>query len=382
MGITLAALIIPFILCIILFTKFRQYTVWWEYILPFAVSILTTVIIYFSISYAQNLDTEYQTYYFTEVRYYEDWNERVMRTRTVTDGKNTRTEIYFETVYHNEEYWGIDNVGNKHFLKEGSYIKIRNRWGNNTFVDMRRSYYTNDGDMHYSKYPNNSDVMFTITIPHRYTNKVANSKSVFNYEDVNPKEWDLFEYPKPGIDTPSLLTKGFNPTNKDIHNLNVINAYYGKVKQIKIWMLVWKNENLDVAYAQENYWKGGNKNELVICIGIDSNNNIQWGHVFSWSESENFKQSLADEIARDKFKPIDLNKYYEWIETHIHEWQRKEFKDFNYIVTPIPLWGNITIYMVTILFSVGTGLFVIHNEVNACSLNRKSKRYYQNIFRN
>lgn len=129
------------------------------------------------------------------------------------------------------------------------------------------------------------------------------------------------------------------------------------------WILVWAGQTLDVAYAQENYWKGGNKNELVVCIGVDDRNAIQWGHVFSWSESEMLKQSLADEIVRDKNEILNTSQYVQWIENNINQWQRKEFEDFNYIHTPIPWWGNLIIYTVTIIGCIVSGFFVVNNEI-------------------
>ena len=79
-----------------------------------------------------------------------------------------------------------------------------------------------------------------------------------------------------------------------------------------------------------NYWEGGNKNELVLNIGVDDENEVMWGYVFSWTEAEIFKVRVRDLITDQKKLNLGelVDKLYPLVES---EWQRKHFKDFNYL---------------------------------------------------
>ena len=79
---------IPVITCIILFTKFFKETVWWEY----GVVIAPSIIMYFFLKFAMisysTAATEYLGGYITSTIYYEEWDEMVLvhKTRQVPDG--------------------------------------------------------------------------------------------------------------------------------------------------------------------------------------------------------------------------------------------------------------------------------------------------------
>ena len=81
---------------------------------------------------------------------------------------------------------------------------------------------------------------------------------------------------------------------------------------------------------QRCYWQGGNKNEFIICVGIDGKTNeLKWLNGFTWMDDETMLLRCRDEMTqKSKFLIKD---YSQWIQKNIKLWKRKEFKDFEYI---------------------------------------------------
>ena len=83
------------------------------------------------------------------------------------------------------------------------------------------------------------------------------------------KQYGLYEYPNfRGYYCPSILGAGENLSKGNRH-LDVQNAKMGKDKEVRMWVLVYQNQPIQSAILQQNYWKGANKNEFVVCVGTD-----------------------------------------------------------------------------------------------------------------
>lgn len=358
-------ILIPVIAVIILFTTFKQNTAWWEYCLPFFVSIVSAGMVYTIVLFASGADIEYWTNYIISVNYYEDWNEEVMSVETYTDADgNLQTRTVYEIVYHSAYYTSVDNQREERRIKKSEYKKIKSKWNNESFVDLRRDYYSNDGDMYTSAYPRNPELMVVHTSKHLYQNRISASQdSIHKFQDVDPEEWNLFDYPdESGMYVPSILSE-YPISNQDMHSLNVLNAVWGAGKKIRVWFLIWEgDETLDTGYAQENYWEGGNKNELVVCIGVDQDKNVNWTHVFSWTEREDMKVQLRNLIAEsDK---IQIGDYVSWINDNIHMWEKRDFGEFNYLKIHIPFWGYLVVYFVSGIATAGSVAYAVSNDIN------------------
>jgi len=262
---------------------------------------------------------------------------------------------------------------------------------------------------------------------HSYENRIkASDLTIFNIKMVNDVQADsmgLFKYPTKnnGLDYPTIL--GGN-VSKDIQEkFRNLNGKYGASNQLRLWVLVFENKPMSIAQYQENYWVKGNKNELVICIG-KKGNEIQWSHAFSWALSAELtaevknkvfdlytykdsvkkvnpppvipvnkalknkvlgkvgeklpdvlpipKQALQivnnDSIIKVKSKYLALNEqtwneYYKFLDGSLHKFQRRQFKEFNYIsVEPSTGWV-IFVYILSLLVSIGMGFFVIKNSL-------------------
>lgn len=372
------ALLIPIIGSLVTFLLWKHKLVWWEMLLPIVICGL--LILIFSVVARNSLtnDVEYWNDYVTTVQYFEEWNEEVPCSHSYdcfcsTDSNGnecccmTCYEHSYDVDYHPERWTSITNNGWHNSIKKVDFDYWRKKWENTQFKDLGRDYHTIDGDMYYSSWKITEDTSLVYTKKHSYKNKTQAAYSVFKYTDITDAEASeigLFKYPnRVGFGVDFLL--GYTHSTFE-PQLQLLNGWYGNSKQITNWVLIYRNKGIDQAFKQESYWKGGNKNESVLCISIDYDGIIQWSKVFSWSESEDFKYDLQqlfqsgknlDSLFTDHHTFL---KYSELIET---EWKRKEFADFDYIQVPLKSNQLIWIFSLTFIVTIGTLIFGIMNDI-------------------
>lgn len=337
-------LLVPIIVLIVVKLNNDESFAWYE----FLICLFATFIIMFSgraIGIAcSSYDTEFWNSYPTKAEYYEDWNELVTHYETYTDSEgNTHTRTYTTVDYHPETFY-IDSKIGTYSIDKKKYYEIKNVWGNEKFVDLHRSYHSNDGDK-YETFLNGK--IFPITVEKTYKNKVMRSKSVFNFKKLSKEEKKLvFEYPKVQLFNFKYIL-GYNDVTAN-NQLAEMNALCGSGKKITAFLLVFKDvtgNSLERAYLQERYWFGGNKNELITCVGVEKNK-IIWTKVFSWSDSEEMKQHIASKIL--KMRNFNVYETIRIIEINIQkDWKKKDFREFEYIDIDLPLWANILIIILS-----------------------------------
>lgn len=122
-------------------------------------------------------------------------------------------------------------------------------------------------------------------------------------------------------------------------------------KKVKIFTLIFYNKPIDIAFKQEQYWEGGNQNELVVCIGINDTLGIDWVKPFSWCDNKRILVDTREDIAELKRLNIDsvYSVYMKNVPLFFHY---KSFKDFNYL-TFEPTTGQIAfVYIMTLIVTL------------------------------
>ena len=121
------------------------------------------------------------------------------------------------------------------------------------------------------------------------------------------------------------------------------------------------NAPIEYAYAQQDYFENGNKNDFIITLGTDSKNNIMWCYPFSWSESEKLKIDIRDyfldlgKLDDDFYKKIpDIAKMIE------DQYVRKQFADFNYLTVEISKVGKVFMY---IFLAIGIVIYLFVYQI-------------------
>lgn len=381
------ALLIPVITAVVLLKKFSRQVLWWEFIV-----LLVTPIVLISISktlveLSQTNDTEYWGGFVTKTEYYEDWNEKVScshaKYRTKTDSKGNTKEVFdgwkhpYDVDYHPPYWLVIDSNGSSISVDSTRFDALCNQFGNKTFVGLHRDYHTDDGDKYEAIWKLEKEKLESTTTVHTYENRVQASDSVFNFQEVDPKTYGLHEYPtiRDYYRQTCILGPGGVTMPNGEKELQYWNATLGARKQVRIFFLVFKNKPMQAAVEQRNYWKGGNKNELIVCMGVNDTYEPQWCFPFSWSEAEICKIEARNAVMDQK--ELDLPKLAEVIAGIAEEkFVRKKFEDFGYISVTPPTWAVVLIYALTFGASIGLAAWAVKNEFGAVADTNRFVRSY------
>ena len=360
--------IIPFITAMFLLIVFNKKMVWWEYaalILPSLLFVLLTRVIMVS---TNSNDTEYLGSYVNRITYYEPWDEmvHVRHTRTNSDGE---TEVYYtwEREYHSERYTYVDNESKwEHHLSKKEYETIKKRMGDKTvFRDMHRDYHRIDGDAYDIFWDGKVETLYDITTPHSYTNKVKASQShtIFKMSDISPeeaKEMGLYEYPEIYSMNQNPII-GKNVSDKDKQRIKYINATYGKKYQFRTYILIFENKDITISEIQKAYWQNGNKNEFVLCLGVQRDS-VVWANAFSWCDEPKLEVKARDYFIQNP--KLDISKYGEWLQTQVPtHWKRKEFEDFSYIHVGLSRGQYIALVIIMIILNIGISIAIVGNDI-------------------
>jgi len=392
-------LLIPtiFVAVILSVEKLRKELHYLEVLLLYAICAVVIFISKITSETIMTNDTERLVEYVVSVEHHEYWNEWITQICTrecccTTDSKGNTTcgtesydcsyeeeyspytEITTNTGRTIKYYEGYEPRG--HGSVPSKYIEICNLFKTNIIkIDDRYDELYRDhgkgfrGNVFKCDRDINSGIttIEPITIDNTYENRIQASSSIFKFEELDTTIINfhgLFEYPEYYTDYKSQCILGYNSPKIDFY-ANQRNALIGKSKELKVYFLVFKDKSPKSALLQEQFWKGGNKNEAVICIGIDNKNNITWSHVFSWSDESSFKVNISSDIITNhkilndaEFKLIIDESY----STLIKEFKRKEFADFSY-VTVEPSGTAMLISTIHVIIScIGICIFILKNE--------------------
>jgi hypothetical protein len=108
-------------------------------------------------------------------------------------------------------------------------------------------------------------------------------------------------------------------------------------------------------------WENGNKNEFILCIGVDKEFNVEWANVFSWCEQELLKLEVRDFVLDQK--KLNLEEVVGYMTTNVdRKFSRREFAEFSYLSVEPPFWGIMLTFFLTLAVDAGLAYWIIHNE--------------------
>lgn len=370
-----SAVLIPILSNIILFIYFREKTIWWEFLIPFAIALLVAGSFKLCIEKTATSDVEYWGGTIEKVEYYEPWNEYISKICTEsypcgTDSKGntqycTRTYDCSYVDYHSA-YWEVtDNNGINEQVSQSVYNRLVKKFGNNIFVELNRDYYTQDGNKYVSTWPESDETIEHMVTEHSYENRVQAARDIFNYpvidtSDIN--QYKLYEYPKITgyYDQLSLLGK---IKNWELSNrkLDILNAKLGNKKQVKVFVLLFRNQPREAAFKQEALWKGGNKNELIVCIGLNNHDDVMWCYPFSWTENQIIKVNIRTYIESQKIFYVPEIVEYLYCEID-KNFVRKQFKEFSYLTVEPTTSEILWTFSITFILTALCTIWIIKNQ--------------------
>lgn len=383
----LPGFIVALINIFVMYHFFKQHLVWWEVIPPIFLSIMFGLICKFGTETALTRDYEYHGGWAVKVENQKAWTE--WYTVTVTDycTKNGKREVcgsHTETRYrHHPETWDLkDSNGYEISIDNMHYNELKNLWKNEVEeVGHSRDWHHSSGDgrFYYSNWNHADETFVPVTTGHSYTNKVqASKKSLFHFVEVKKnevKEYGLIELPEIYSYYKMQYISGNGPKYTEASTkLEKLNAALGRKKQVQMRIIVFNNQPIEAALKQEAYWQGGNKNEFIVCVGVDKNYNVKWSHVISWTPVELLKIKVRD-YSRSIGK-LDLEKIVDYMGEEIDKsFERKHFKDFDYLQIEIPTWVSVLCFFLCLASTIGIDYWAINNDIDEDGVVNKYNRY-------
>jgi len=192
-----------------------------------------------------------------------------------------------------------------------------------------------------------------VSLANRYDNYIkAVPESVFNLKTNLDEETlqsvpdypdQIYDYYKVdrvlfvGQPAPSEAAKAWNK------GLQMINGELGPTKQSNVILMFVNGRDRSFENYVLSKWVGGNKNDIILMIGVDNSWNITWTEVFSWAKFDIFNVSLRTEI--ESLKTIDINRPNDVLSTIYtvvqDEYVRRPMEEFEYLKDEIdpPLWS-------------------------------------------
>jgi hypothetical protein len=331
------------------------------------ISFVLTGIVYWVDISSQTTAEEVWSGKITSVQYIEEWDEWIPpETHTYTDSKgNSHTET-------TPGYWKHHDAENSIITSDEGEMSVDCAPNGQEFND---SYPNTDAELE-KYYP----IGQPTSSVHTYENKVQASYSIYRHKDIDLNNYKgLSEYPRDVqnyINVNRLIGNVPNYNNA-LAKLNEINTYLNKsvpdtankgkmksYKEVNIIFVNLGNKPINYAYALQDYWKGGNKNDFVITFSLDKNNNIKWVYPFSWADSQKselLKIQVREYLSSKKnitdFVPIvtDISKMVE------QNFERKQFTDFAYLNVEMSTGAYIILVFLNIVLFVGGIILYIGN---------------------
>ena len=382
------ALLIPITIISLAYFFFKKQFVWWELTIP-TLACAVCILVCKAISTVDLVDEEYHGDLIVEANYYEYYETWVTKTCSYTTTScsgsgNSRvchsTTHYYDCSYcdHNSAYWvAVSKTGKEFTISKTYYEYLQRKWNSTPeFVELNRNIHNRgscgkDGDMYKIRWDNQIETSEACVTVHNYTNKVQAAHTAFKLPKITKKQaqqYQLYEYPKFYDYYKQKVILGLDSIYP-IANVNYIetrlqyfNGDRGVKNKIKVFVLLYYDKPLSIAFKQQAYWSGGNQNELLICIGINkTTKEIQWVQPFSWTENKRLLVNCREDIAETKyFNPLLI---YDILDKNVSGSVYRNFKkDFSYLTIEMPNWGLWLTYILTFICSIGVTFGLIMND--------------------
>lgn len=354
--------IIPALACLLLHFGFRYEGDWKAYAWVFACGEATVGLLHWFFYRSFTSCEEFLGSRVRSIHYEAPWTEIVTHYETKTDSKGrTYTRVRTSYVYHPEQYYFHTTRGTRHGADAAYFSYVGRLWN----VPERRDCWTgahirggvrtgchivfDDLD---ALQQTDTTYWVPVTETHRYKNKIRCSNSIFKFEEIGKEEvadLGLIDYPKISRhDAPAVLSKDFMVPAYADDLFRKFNAGVAPESQMRLYILLFDwQKGAGISELQRNYWQGGNKNEFVVCVGLDPDGKVHWARAFSWADEPQLEVETAQWLMRED--TLDWNAFYVWLSDNLGKWKRKEFKDFDYINVSLRLSHFLWILVLSLL---------------------------------
>jgi hypothetical protein len=193
---------------------------------------------------------------------------------------------------------------------------------------------------------------------HSYINYIKSSNTLFKQSKtdgvvlVYPKVYDYYRF-NHVISTFPIDTKNLN------QQISEMLGRIGKAKQVNV-IVVFTDKDETFTDNLINYWKGGEKNDIIITIGTDKDLHFNWINVHSWSE-----QDIVNVRLRDVLLDSNINNMVKDIEPIIvSDYKRKPMVEFSYLKDDIGLTTTSISLMLLLTIMSTLGVTFVWRKLN------------------
>ena len=388
------SLLVPIISSIVAYFIWKKKFVWWELTIPTALCFILVLIMKFTVETTMTSDTQYKSGMIDETKYYEYYSTWVTKTCSERyacgshregSGKNAHTVTDYCTRYYdcsycdeNSAHWEIyDDKGHEWSISKEKYLALTKSWKNPIVKkELNRDIREHgscgvDGNAYSISWDKDLFTAESSTWSESYENRVQVSRSNFDLKEVSEddaKKYGLYDYPQIdkysqktilGLDSMKFLDA---PHRNGAHAMfDYLNGQYGAKRKIKLFVLLFSNKDISIAIKQKDYWDGGNKNEVVICIDLDRNTGkINWVYPFTWSANKRVAIDLREDI--NNLGTMNFTKMFYIVDKSTESFVYRNFKEFNYLEFEPPLWEVWMVYLITFAITIGVLVYGFKNE--------------------
>lgn len=377
--------LLPILTCLFLYSTTPVPLSWEYYACCVGGSWLLTALIHWLMYRSRISDDEFLGSYINKVTHEEAWTELVYYIERVPCGRDSNGNVLYKNVqrvrhvFHPELWEMFSSYGTVQRISRSYYDHIRSTWGTPesrlhftganimggvrfgqayTFEDILSSYASEENPLLSADFSNR---FFPLTEEHEYENKVRNSHSIFKFEEISAKrarELGLFDYPPVRHNYQECILGRQFP--EEVHRqYELFNAWFGFRHQLHVFILCFDaSKGMGIAEKQRAYWEGGNRNEFIVCLGLDGDT-VRWCHAFSWMDEPVL--SVKAEAYFREHDQLDLRAFCTWLQENVSLWKRKDFHDFDYLTVSLTTTQNYLLLAFTLAVNVGIAALILHN---------------------
>ena len=348
---------------------FEDYGQWWAYAVMAGVSCL---LLWLAMRRGTRCK-EYLSAYALKAVHHEAWVERVIYQETYTDNKgktHTRTRVTY--VNHPDIWFLCMNTGECPHVSDSTYDYYRRLWGTpvNHIDPFHANCVSGGGGQEY-EWNGIYEAAATHTYKGLYVNYVKYSDSIFNERKPRKEEieeYGLVDYPDFSgrhLETEAVLVSPLlkiDSTNELNEPLWLFNAFHGQSHQIHMFVILFDSaKSVETALKQRALWRGGNKNEFTVCLGLENGKDVKWCKAFSWCDVPSLEAAAESWFIENPV--LDLKVYTEWLRQNVSLWKRKEFKDFAYLGTSLSPTAKWLVALLTIALCAAAVVITIYGII-------------------
>lgn len=332
---------------------------WWEIPIP----IITSYFIFLAFREwaieRLTSDVRYVYSYIVSATRMLEWVEEIHYVEYEYDGTDEKGNPKYKTVnkvryeHHPERWFATDGHGNEWGLGDyEDFMWYCNRFGEPEYSDTSHSGQYSGGGMYETTWPETDFTLWPVSFNQNYENRGQATANVYQYRKLNDFEIAKV-YPYPNFDNwitdAVLLPKEVEFEDFEKDHVRMLWAKLGVTKDVTPWILVFKNESINVSILQETFWARGNDNDFVLCVGINDDNQILWARVFSWSADNVLEAEVAHKV--QQFGMFDIYQIADLLYEKLQKYELPDFeKMFGHIRVEVPLatllWSSLVALLV------------------------------------